>query len=71
MRAQPAAVPPTGPPSPVGLVVLELARQEGGDHDLEDGPLHRDDRDAAQDGLRSKYISSLASSSPIRDDVRD
>jgi len=40
------------PPSSVRLVVLELSRQEDSDQDLENTPLHHDDRDHSKDGMR-------------------
>ena len=51
MRAEPAAVPFTGPPRAVGLVVLELARDKDGDQDLLDRTLNRDDRDQTENGV--------------------
>lgn len=41
------------PPSSVRLVVLELSREEDGDEDLEDGPLHGDDSNDTDDGASS------------------
>jgi len=52
VRAQPTSVPSSSPPCLVGLVVLELARQEHSNEDLVDGPLDGDDGDEAQDGMR-------------------
>lgn len=40
------------PPSSVGLVVLELSRQEDGDQDLEYTPLNSDDGNDTEDRMR-------------------
>jgi hypothetical protein len=40
------------PPSSVGLVVLELSRQEDGDQDLEYTPLNSDDSNDTEDRMR-------------------
>lgn len=45
--------PDTGPPSSVGLVMLELSRKEDGDKDLEDASLNGDDGDHTQYDMRS------------------
>lgn len=44
--------PDTGPPSSVGLVMLELSREEDGDKDLEDASLNRNDGDHTQHDVR-------------------
>jgi hypothetical protein len=41
-RDAPPAVPPTSPPSPVRLIVLELSAKQGSDEELEDKPLDGD-----------------------------
>ena len=51
-RAEPAPVPLARPPRPVGLLVLELTREEDRDEDLLDRPLDRDDRDDSQHRVR-------------------
>ena len=48
-----SAVPLTSPPSPVGLVVLELAGQEDRNEDFLNGPLDCNDGDDTKDGMRS------------------
>lgn len=45
---EPAAVPLTRPPRAVGLIVLELARDENRDQDLLNRALDRDDRDQTE-----------------------
>jgi hypothetical protein len=52
VRAEATVEPDTSPPGAVGLVVLELARQEDGDEDLEDAALHGDNGDDAEHGAR-------------------
>ena len=52
VRAEAAAVPFTGPPRAVGLVVLELAGEEDRDEDLVDRTLDEDDDDEAEHGVR-------------------
>jgi len=47
------SVPLTSPPSPVCLVVLELAGQEDCNKDLLDGPLDCNDGDDTKDGMGS------------------
>jgi hypothetical protein len=47
VRAETAIEPYTSPPGSVRLVVLEFSGQENGDENLEDAPLHADDRDDA------------------------
>lgn len=51
--AKAAAVPLSGPPRPVRLVVLEFTRQEDGDEDLVESALDEDDSDQTQDGMRN------------------
>jgi hypothetical protein len=48
-----AVEPDTSPPGAVGLVVLELSRQEDGDENLEDGTLDSNDGNHAEDSVRS------------------
>lgn len=50
-RTKLATVPNTGPPCDVGLVRLELARQEHGDENLLNRPLYRDDTNDSKDGM--------------------
>lgn len=52
VAAEAAVEPNTRPPCPVGLVVLELARQEYRNEDLEYAPLDGYDGDEAEDGVR-------------------
>ncbi len=53
MRTQPSVKPNTSPPSPVGLIVLELSRQEDSDEDLEDTSLHTDNGNDTDHSMRS------------------
>lgn len=45
-------VPNTRPPGAVRLIVLELAREEDRNEDLEERPLDGDDREHAEEGVR-------------------
>ena len=51
VRAEAAAVPLARPPCPVGLVVLELTRQEDRDEDLVDRARDEDDDDEEDGAL--------------------
>ncbi len=53
MRTQPSVKPNTSPPSPVGLIVLELSGQEDSDEDLEDTSLHTDNGNDTDHSMRS------------------
>ena len=53
MRAEAAAVPFTGPPRAVGLVMLELAREDEGDDEFVDCALDGDDGEETDDDVRA------------------
>lgn len=49
--AKAATVPFTGPPCPIGLIVLEFTGKEDSYQDLLDGPLNGNDRDHTQNRM--------------------
>ena len=52
MRTESTTVPLARPPCAVGLVVLELTREEDGDEDFVHGTLNGDDCDQPKYGVR-------------------
>ena len=53
VHAEVPSVPPSSPPSLVGLVVFELSGQKNRDQDLVDGTLDENHGNKTEDGVRS------------------
>ena len=52
MRAKIPSIPPSGPPSLVGLIVFELTGQKDRNQDLVDGTLDENYGNKTEDGVR-------------------